>query len=240
MEIDEHQTANRGRGTGRLRDRAGPRRRGGGEHSHRAILRTAARLASVEGLLGLSIATLAKHVGLSKSGLFAHFRSKEDLQLETIEVAGEIFDEDVVRPALAAPPGVARLRSLADRFLSHVERKVFPGGCFFAAAAAEMDGHPGPVRDRIAAFQRSWMELQVRMVCEAQSVGEIRPDEDPAQVSFEFNGMLVGANSSFLLQGDPAVLSRARVGVERVLAAALARKGSRANPRRGSRPRGGG
>jgi AcrR family transcriptional regulator len=163
----------------------------------------------------------------------------EELQLETIDAAAEVFDEEVIRPALAAPPGVERLRSLADRFLSHVERKVFPGGCFFAATAAEVDGHPGAVRDRIAAVVRSWMELQVGMVREAQAAGEIRPDEDPTQIAFEVNAMLVGANSSFLLQGDPAVLSRARAGVERVLAAALVRKDGRRKPTRGShRPRG--
>jgi AcrR family transcriptional regulator len=203
-------------------------------------LRAAARLSSVEGLEGLSIATLAEHVGMSKSGLFAHFRSKEDLQLETIDAAAEVFDEEVIRPALAAPPGVARLRSLADRFLSHVERKVFPGGCFFAATAAEVDGHPGAVRDRIAAVVRSWMELLVRTVREAQSAGEILVEEEPIQIAFEVNAMLVGANSSFLLEGDPAVLSRARAGVERVLAAALVGEAARAKPLRGSRRRGGG
>ena len=203
-------------------------RRPDGEESHRAILRAAAQLASVEGLDGLSIATLAEHVGMSKSGLFAHFRSKEELQLETIAAAAEIFDEVVIRPALAASPGVARLRSLADHFLSHVERKVFQGGCFFAATAAEVDGHPGPVRDRIAAVHRSWADLLVRTVREAQSAGELRADEDPAQVAFEVNGMLAGANSSFLLLGDPAVLSRARIGVERILDSVQAGNAGRA------------
>src|SRR5262249_48731712 len=118
------------------------KRRSDGERSRQAILYEAAQLATVDGLTGLSIGRLAEAVGMSKSGLFAHFGSKEELQLATIDTASEIFAAEVVDPALAEPSGIARLRALSDRFLEHVERKVFPGGCFFASVATEMDTHP--------------------------------------------------------------------------------------------------
>jgi AcrR family transcriptional regulator len=171
----------------------------------------------VEGLDGLSLSALAEHVGLSKSGLFAHFRSKEQLQLETIGMAEEIFREEVVRPALAGPPGARRIRALAELFLAHVRRRTFPGGCFFASVSAEVDGHPGTLRDRIAAMQREWVGLFERSVLDAQAAGEIDRRSDHGQVAFEAVSMLVGAHSAFLLQGNAAALDRARRGVEAVL-----------------------
>jgi AcrR family transcriptional regulator len=185
--------------------------------SHRDILRAAAELASVEGLEGLSIAALAAHVGLSKSGLFAHFRSKEELQLETIQTAAGIFEEEVIRPALAEPEGLPRLRALAARFLDHLRRRTFPGGCFFASVAAEVDGHPGALRDRIAAIQRGWVMLLEQCVAEAQRAGSIARRAEPRQVAFEVQAMLAGAHSSFLLQSDASALDRAKRGIEEVL-----------------------
>src|SRR5262249_54049159 len=111
--------------------------------SRQTILREAARLVTVEGIEGLSIARLATSVGLSKSGLLAHFRSKEALQLATIETADQIFRREVVTPALDAPAGIARLKALCEAFLAHLERDVFPGGCFFASVSAEVDTQPG-------------------------------------------------------------------------------------------------
>src|SRR3954447_17820181 len=125
-----------------------PRRhRSDGERSRAAILREAARLATVEGLEGLSLARLAAAVGMSKSGLFAHFGSKEELQLATIDAASAIFDELVVEPAAAAAEGEPRLRAYVERFLAHVQEAAFPGGCFFVSAVSELGSHPGPVRD---------------------------------------------------------------------------------------------
>src|SRR5437764_8761184 len=121
------------------------RRRSDGERSRNAILREAAQLATVEGLAGLSIARLAEAVGMSKSGLFAHFGSKEDLQLATIETASAIFDAEVIAPADQKTTPLEKIEMLCEQFLSHVERRVFPGGCFFASAAAEFDTHPGAV-----------------------------------------------------------------------------------------------
>jgi AcrR family transcriptional regulator len=190
-----------------------PRRRPAGERSRGAILDAAARLATVEGLDGLSIGRLAHEVGMSKSGLYAHFDSKLDLQLATIDAAQAVFDREVVEPSRTAEPGVARVLALADGFLSHVERGVFPGGCFFAAVAAEMNVRPGPVRDRIGLFVAGWMGAIETAIREAQAGGELDPAADPGQLAFETNALLVGANLAFPLFGDPRILDRARVGV---------------------------
>ena len=114
------------------------RQRSDGERSRQKILRAAANLATIEGLEGISIGTLAAHIGMSKSGLYAHFGSKEQLQLATIDAALEIFDADVVEPAQSAAGPRERLSNLYDRFLDHVERRVFPGDCFFASAESEL------------------------------------------------------------------------------------------------------
>jgi AcrR family transcriptional regulator len=196
------------------------RRRPDGERSRQAILEEAARLATVEGLEGLSIGRLASAVGMSKSGLYAHFRSKLELQLATIETAGVVFDREVVEPALAGPPGVARVLALCDLFLSHVDRGVFPGGCFFAAVAAEMNVRPGPVRDSIGEFVGGWMQAIEGAVREAQARGELAADVDPTQLAFETNSLLIGANLAFPLFGNRAVLERARRGVRDRLRAA--------------------
>src|SRR3954464_14996244 len=112
------------------------RTRSDGERSRKTILRAAASLATVDGLEGLSIGNLAAHIGMSKSGLYAHFRSKEELQLATVATAGEIFVADVVTPTEGIADPLERVRALCDGFLSHIERRVFPGGCFFIAVGA--------------------------------------------------------------------------------------------------------
>jgi AcrR family transcriptional regulator len=194
-------------------DRSTRRRLTAGERSRQAILEAAARLATVEGLEGLSIGRLADEVGMSKSGLYAHFRSKLELQLATIETADDVFRHEVLEPGRTAPPGTARLLALCEAFLSHVERGVFPGGCFFAAAAAEVNVRPGPLRDRIAQWVGGWMQAIADAVREAQSQGEVAADADPAQLAFETNALLVGANLAYPLFGDPGILDRARVGI---------------------------
>jgi len=188
------------------------RRRSDGERSRRTILLTAARLATVDGLDGLTIGRLAEETGMSKSGLFAHFGSKEELQLATIDAASEIFEADVLQPALEVD-GLARVEVLAERFLSHVDRDVFPGGCFFASAAAEMDTRPGRVRDRVVAFQRGWSELFQAAFRTARERGEIDPSADPAQLAFEVNALLAEANGAYLLRGDRGAFDMARRGI---------------------------
>jgi AcrR family transcriptional regulator len=186
-----------------------------GQRTRTAILGQAARLATVEGLDGLSIGGLATAIGMSKSGLFAHFGSKEDLQLATIAAARETFTAEVFVPALEAPRGIQRLYAACEAFLSYIERRVFPCGCFFAVAAADVGTRPGPVRDAIAAQQRDWIELLERLARKAMDVGELDPGDDPAQLAFELNAVLVSTSTSFVLQGDPAVFGRARAAVRR-------------------------
>ena len=188
------------------------RRRADGERSRRAILLAAARLATTEGLDGLTIGRLADETGMSKSGLFAHFGSKEELQLATMGMAQDIFDEDVLAPALASE-GRARVEALCDRFLSHVDRSVFPGGCFFASAAAELDTRPGRVRDRIVAVQRAWAELIEDALAVAQERGEIGAAADRAQLAFEINALLAEANGLFVLYGERRYIAMARRGI---------------------------
>ncbi len=190
------------------------RRRADGERTRSAILETATRLATVEGLDGLSLGRLARETGMSKSGLFAHFGSKEELQLATIAAAEVVFNEEVLAPAMAQPEGVARVRALSEGFLSHVERSVFPGGCFFASAAAELDTRPGPLRDRIAEVYSGWVGLLTVNVQRAQEIGELDPALDPNQIVFEINAMLAEANGIFLLSGDHAAFDMARRAIE--------------------------
>jgi len=202
--------------------RPGRKRRSDGERSHNAILREAAQLATVEGIDGLSIARLAEAVGMSKSGLFAHFGSKEELQLATIEAAGVIFAEQVIEPATAAATGLEKLHLLADGFLQHVGSGVFPGGCFFASVAAEMDTRPGPVRDLAVQVTSDWLALFEAAVREGQAEGTIDPAEDPAQLAFELDAYLLLANAQFVVTGDAGPLERARHAVERRLLEAAA------------------
>jgi AcrR family transcriptional regulator len=196
------------------------RRRSDGERSRKAILRAAANLATVDGLEGISIGNLAAHIGMSKSGLYAHFRSKEQLQLETVETALEIFNADVVEPTDAISDPRERLRALYDRFLDHVERRVFPGGCFFASVEAEFDTHPGPVKDKIASIQDAWTAGVEQLIRDAQAAGTLSASEDPAQLAFELNAYGLMGNTGFVLYNDPEYLEHARVAIQRRLSGA--------------------
>ena len=191
--------------------------RSDGQRSRQTILDAAAKLATVEGLEGLSIAGLADHIGMSKSGLYAHFGSKEELQLAAIDTAGRIYDAEVIAPTAAAKTPLEKLEMLCEQFLSHIERRVFPGGCFFASAAAEFDTHPGPVRERIAEFQRGWTELLTQVVRDAQASGQLIA-EDADQLVFEVNAHLLMANMAFLLYGTAQPIERAREAISARLA----------------------
>jgi AcrR family transcriptional regulator len=193
------------------------RTRSDGERTRAAILRAAAALATVDGLEGLSIGNLAVSLGMSKSGLYAHFGSKLDLQLATVEEAGRVFAAEVVEPALAAEPGRARLVALYDAFVDHLERRTFPGGCFFAGAALEMGTKPGPVKERIVEFQRSLDGLISGFAAEAIERGELDEAEDPAQLAFEIGGLILAVDTAYVLRADPARLALARTVVRRRL-----------------------
>ena len=196
------------------------RRRSDGERSRQAILHEAAQLATVEGLEGLSLGRLAEAVGMSKSGLFAHFGSKEELQLATIETADLIFYERVIDPALLAATGLERLQQLAELFLQHVEADVFPGGCFFASVAAEIDRHAPPVRDLALKTIGEWFGHLVAAVQSAQLEGQLAVDEDPVQLAFEIDAFLLLANANYVITRTQEPLDRARRAVRARLALA--------------------
>ncbi len=193
------------------------RRRSDGERSRNAILREAAQLATVVGIDGLSIGRLADAVGMSKSGLFAHFGSKEELQLATVETASALFNELVIDPASLAPTGLERLQQLAENHLRHVEGGVYPGGCFFASVAAELDTHPGPVRDLALQFMDNWLGLLETAVRDAQAEGAIDPAEDAGQLMFELESYLMLANALFVITQESTPIERARRALERRL-----------------------
>jgi AcrR family transcriptional regulator len=204
-------------GTTNQRSRAQRHPRADGERTRSAILRAAASLATVDGLEGLSIGHLAAAIGMSKSGLYAHFGSKEELQLATVGEAERILTEEVVQPALAARPGLAQLAAACEAFFSYVERRVFPGGCFFAATALEMGARPGPVKDRVAAIQSGFTALLRSFAVIAVEQRELPAHEDPDGLAFELHAILLGADTKFVLHDDPAVLDLARQVVRRRL-----------------------
>ena len=200
-------------------ERPARRSRVDGERTKKLILDTAVRLATVEGLDGLSIGKLASATHVSKSGVYAHFDSKEDLQLATVDTARELFIDVVVTPVLEAE-GIDRLRGLCESFLSYVENRTLPGGCFFAAAAAELGGRPGPLKERVAANQRDWMRVLTDAAEEAMRRGQLRADTDVSVLVFELNALVIAANTAFILHEDPVIIARARTAVDRVLSAA--------------------
>jgi AcrR family transcriptional regulator len=177
----------------------------------------AARVASVEGIHGLTIGRLADALDVSKSGLYAHFGSKEQLQLETIEAAKAIFEEEVMRPALEAPEGLRQLEILLEAFFSYVERSVFPGGCFFAGLLAEEDARAGPIHDVVLSWERESIDGLADLALEAQRHGEISADVDVKQLAFELYASIELANFHFVLFRDPQVLERGRTAVGGIL-----------------------
>src|SRR5689334_6392859 len=188
-------------------------RKAQGERTRKAILETAVHIASAEGLEGLTIGRLATDLSMSKSGLFAHFGSKEELQVATVEAARAIFIHEVIKPAFDAPEGLPRLWNLCDIWLSYVQKGVFRGGCFFAAVAAEFDSRPGPVRDRIAEIMKEWLNALRNAIVEAQNVDHLGKEIDATQLAFEFNSLELGANWSYQLYGDPQAFARAREAI---------------------------
>jgi AcrR family transcriptional regulator len=192
-------------------------RRPAGERTRAAILHEAVSLATVDGLEGLSIGNLAAALEMSKSGLYAHFGSKQELQLATIDEAGRVFQAEVIEPALAAPTGIAQLVAVCDAFFDHLGNRRFPGGCFFAGAALEMSARPGPVNERIVAFQTSFAALIREFVAAALELDQLPADEDPDQLTFELNGIILAANMNFVLRQDAHALELARQVVRRRL-----------------------
>jgi AcrR family transcriptional regulator len=200
-------------------DPAPPRKpREDGVRTRKAIVLEAVSLATVEGLQGLSIGELAKALGISKSGLYAHFGSKQELQLATIDEAERIFDTEVIDPARDLPDeGLPRLLAVCDLYFAHLRRHTFPGGCFFASATLEMGTRAGPVKERLRAFQQRFIGLVFTYAEQAQALGQLPSDEDIALLVFELNGILLAANANFVMTEDPATLDIARRAVRRRL-----------------------
>jgi AcrR family transcriptional regulator len=181
-----------------------------GQRTRNAILEAAAALATEEGLEPLSIGRLAEATGMSKSGLFAHFGSKEELQLATVDHAASLFVAEVIDPARAAPKGLARVWALCDHMIDYAEGQVFPGGCFFAATSFEFNNRPGPVRDRIAEMIRSWLSYLEHAVEQAQAAGELDPNLSAREIAFQLDSFAQAANAQYQLFRDPEVFDEAR------------------------------
>jgi len=181
-----------------------------GASTRASILDRAVDLASAEGLDGLTIGRLASEVEMSKSGLFAHFGSKQDLQLATVEAAARRFREAVVDPAEDAPDGARRLRAMTVAYIAHLESNGYSGGCFWAATSAEYDDRPGPVRDAIAAALDAWLG-------ELERQARIAGVAEPERLAFELYALVMGANARFRLSGDRRVFAYARESAEALL-----------------------
>jgi AcrR family transcriptional regulator len=184
-----------------------------GQRTRNSILEVAAALATEEGLDPLSIGRLAEATQMSKSGLFAHFGSKEELQLATVEHAAKLFVAEVIDPARSAPKGLARVWALCDHMIGYAERQVFPGGCFFAATSFEFNNRPGPVRDRIEEMIRSWLSYLEHAVEQAQEAGELDPTTSARAIAFQLDAFAQASNAQYQLFRDPQVFDDARRAV---------------------------
>jgi AcrR family transcriptional regulator len=180
-----------------------------GDQTRRMILGRAVEIASVEGLEGLSLGRLANELKLSKSGVFAVFGSKEDLQLATIRAAVKIYLEHVVQPARDVPPGIGRLWRVCTSWLTYSRERVFPGGCFFYSVLAEYDALEGKVHDDLVAARANWFAFLDQTVRDAQAAGEIQPDADVPQLLFEIVALLEMANAESVLRGGNESYDRA-------------------------------
>jgi AcrR family transcriptional regulator len=185
------------------------------ELSRAATLDAAVRVASVVGLGGLTIGSLASELGMSKSGLVGRFGNKEDLQLATLERAAEVFRETVYDPAAAAEPGRERLAAICDAWVAYLGGPTFPGGCFMTTASVEFDAQGGPVADAVRGFMRRWLRVLEHEAQIAVDAGDLHGD--PADIAFTLNALAVGANCDFQLHRDPRSLRRARAAMEAVL-----------------------
>jgi AcrR family transcriptional regulator len=193
---------------------------GKGELTRQTILDHAASVATKLGLEGLTIGHLADDLGLSKSGLFAHFQSKESLQLAVVDFAAERFVEAVIKPSFTADRGEPRVRALFENWLAWPKRSGLAAGCFFVAASVELDDRPGPVRERLVKLQRDWLDTLAQAVRIAISERHFRQDVDPDQFAYEMYGSMLVTHHFTRLLRDPGADQRARKAFERLLTGA--------------------
>jgi AcrR family transcriptional regulator len=184
-----------------------------GNRTRRLVLRRTVDIASVEGLEALSVGRLATELRLSKSGVFALFGSKQELQLATVREAARIHTERVIRPAAELPAGVGRLWRLCDLWLEYSRGRVFPGGCFFYEVVAEFDARSGPVHDAVVGAQRDWTAFVEGTIAGARDAGELRTDTDIPQLAFELVALMETANAVSVLHDEETAYRRARVGI---------------------------
>lgn len=190
-----------------------------GESTRNAILDEAMQMTSRVGVTALSIGALATETRMSKSGLYAHFNSKEQLQLQLLQHVRERFVDGVIRPALGAPRGEPRVRAVFDGWLGW-ERSAFDGGCIFVSLAAELDGRPGPVRDALVDNERDWLDLLASTAATAVGTGEFRTDLDTEQFAYETHAIMLGHHHANRLMRDDRALERTTTAFESVVSAA--------------------
>ena len=189
-----------------------------GEQTRAAILDEALKIASRLGLEGLTIGSLADATGMSKSGLFAHFGSREDLQLQVLEHAARRYGEHVFVPVLKIERGLPRLRALFERWLDWALASGLPGGCIMISAANEYDDRPGPIRDAVIANQHRGNAITQKAVRLAVEEGHLRDDTDPEQISFEMLGIVLASHNHRRLLGDKEARKRALTAFEELVA----------------------
>ncbi|WP_129839825.1 TetR/AcrR family transcriptional regulator [Streptomyces sp. RFCAC02] len=181
------------------------------------IIERSVDLASLEGLEGLTIGRLATDLGMSKSGVLGHFGTKEALQVAAMRRAAEVFDREVWRPAVAAAPGLPRLRAVCAAWISYLERDVFPGGCLFVSVTFEYDGRTGPVHALIKRQFHVWALRLTAEIRRAVHAGDLPAGTDPAQLVFELYGVMMSLNHTIQLNGDRAAAARAHRATDRLL-----------------------
>jgi len=205
-------------------------RRVRGDKTRHAILARAVQIASTEGLEGLSLGQLAADLGISKSGLFAHFGSKEELQLKTLRAARRIFYDAAVQPALDRPEGIERLWALVRADLDYLAGDVFDGGCLFLSSSAEYDSRPGPIRDLVAETMASWLDLLTEQAQVARDLGQLTADTDPRGLAWELHAFGLALNWDRQLNRSADARERAQTASRTRLLAAATAKGRRALP----------
>lgn len=192
------------------------------QQTRHLIVSAGVDIASTEGLEAITLGRLADELVMSKSGVIGHFGNKLDLQLAVLNEAVRIYRREVIVPAAHSAPGLPRLQTLVDAWISHLERRVFPGGCFFTQVTTDYDGRPGPLQDVVRRLTDDWRSYLAEQINAAITAAEFRTDTDPDQVIFEATGLMLSLNHGMQLDLDPKALQHARVGFDRLIKDCLA------------------